>query len=212
MSSCGELVENEEQNEPTSLNRHTRNNPPRSPQTPKMYLLITLSLLFLQFAAFCSATPLLSTRIAGSACTYLTSTSTAPSCPGGCCGWQLSTDSPGPWCDADSASTVTLASKPANWLASCTSLQQSVSSNKANYILTTYQQNIYHAVVSNSGCAFQVSISTPIDPDSIHIGSADIATFLTSGIAASQNGNFGATGSTRCWSYSLQWKMIPPGN
>lgn len=173
-----------------------------------MYISSNIFFAVVQLAALCSATPLLVSRsTSGPACTFIDAVG-AISCAGGCCGWALS-GATSPMCDASTAQTLTLASKPDGWAASCTAL----ATGDVDYVLTTFQQNTWHAVVSNSGCRFEVNISDPQDSnDPVRITSMDMATFMASGISVSQSGSFGATGSTRCYGFNMQWRMVPPGN
>ncbi|KAF3025760.1 hypothetical protein E8E14_014469 [Neopestalotiopsis sp. 37M] len=176
-----------------------------------MFFSTRIALAWAQLAALCSASPLLISRSSGPACTFIDNVG-AISCNGGCCGWALSGAS-SPFCDASTASTLTLSSKPDGWLSSCSTLKSDLTANNKDYVLTTYQQNTWHAVVSNTGCRFEVNISDPQDSnDPIRLTGGDIATFLTSGIPVSQSGGLGATGSTSCYSFHLQWRMVPPGN
>ncbi|KAH8677978.1 hypothetical protein BX600DRAFT_451171 [Xylariales sp. PMI_506] len=180
-----------------------------------MHLLSTLTALLLHASAVCFATPIVSLRgTSAPACTYLASVADgAPSCPGGCCGWRITGTPDGAVCTTWTSSAVALTSRPAGWLESCSELQSAqLTSEAAIYILTSYTQGSYNAVVSNSGCVFEVNISSPNNADSIHIASGDISQFLAAGIASSQDGEYGATGSTECWAYNLQWRMVPPGN
>lgn len=173
-----------------------------------MYISSTISLAVVQLTALCSATPLLSRSTSGPACTFIDAVG-AISCDGGCCGWALA-GATSPMCDASTAQTITLTSKADGWAASCAGL---AAGGDVDYVLTTFQQNTWHAVVSNSGCRFEVDISDPQDSnDPVRITSMDMATFITSGISVSQSGSFGATGSTRCYGFDMQWRMVPPGN
>ncbi|KAK6075532.1 hypothetical protein SCUP515_05965 [Seiridium cupressi] len=176
-----------------------------------MRLSTTVFAAILQLANICSATPLLTPRASGPACSFIDSVGTI-SCPGGCCGWSLAGSS-SPFCDASTASTLTLTNKPSSWVSSCSTLKSDTATQNKNYILTEFQQNTWHAIVSNDGCRFEVNISDPEDSnDPIRMAAGDIGTFLDSGVSASQNGNYGTTGSTSCYSYHLQWRMVPPGN
>lgn len=176
-----------------------------------MQFSIPLSAAILQLATLCSSTPLLTPRASGAACSFIDNIG-AISCPGGCCGWSLA-GSTTPFCDASSASTLALSNKPANWASSCTTLKSDTTSKNKNYILTEFQQNTWNAIVSNDGCRFEVNISDPEDSsDPIRIAASDIATFMGLGISATQSGNYGAIGSTNCYGYKLQWRVVPPGN
>ncbi|KAH6645964.1 hypothetical protein BKA67DRAFT_663838 [Truncatella angustata] len=173
----------------------------------------TLLAAMLQLAALCSATPLAHPPRAssGPACTYISSVG-AISCPGGCCGWALA-GSTTPFCDAGGASSLAIASRPGNWLESCGALGAATRDANRNYVLTEFQQGVWHALVENDGCRFEVNIADPEDSgDPIHVAAGDVETFLGQGIEQSQGGSSGATGSTRCYGYGLQWRVVPPGN
>ncbi|KAI1843060.1 hypothetical protein JX266_010749 [Neoarthrinium moseri] len=183
-----------------------------------MYLPNMLLTLLLQASSLTLtlASPVLSPRASGPACTYLDSIATAPSCPGGCCGWKL-TPTSSPFCEASAGtSTVALAgsSATAGWLDACAALRRSVSDGRANYILTTFQQGMFHAVADGGGCRFEVSVNQPEDGnDPFRIASSDVAAFLDAGLAVVAGaGQRGATGSTSCYGYDSTWRMVPPGN
>lgn len=180
-----------------------------------MYLTMFLPSILLQLAALVSASPLLTARdTSGPACTYVTGITTTPSCPGSCCGWKLS-GSTSDFCDASSGtSTISLSSAPSGWLATCDALRASVAADGANYILTTYQPGENHAVAyEDGGCRLEVRIDASPDEEPPRLAAGDVAALIADGIAAVGSGSaVGATGSTRCYGYDVQWRIVPPGN
>jgi hypothetical protein len=179
---------------------------------------MSLSALLLSFTALGAASPL-SARSSGPACTYLTSVAMAPSCPGSCCGWELTTSTT-PFCDATSSTRTlglaTSVSASSDWPAACGTLRGAVLATNANYILTTYQQGVDHAVVSNDGCRFEVAVADPQGEEPIRLAASDIAAYLDDAVAAvaavGGDASLGATAGARCYAYNLQWRVVPPGN
>lgn len=182
-----------------------------------MHILLFASVLLLHFSSRCSATPLaIAPRASVPSCQLLPPASTLPSCAGSaCCAWKYESDrlQVGD-CRATAARSAPLSAPPADWAASCEALRRSVLADHAAIVFQTWAGATWYRLVANAGCSFEVRPNTGMDSsyEGIHFGNGDIADILSAGIAATQQGSQAATGTTTCYGYPMQWRMVPAGN
>lgn len=182
-----------------------------------MHILSFASVLLLQFSSLCSATPLAITpRASVPSCQLLPPATTSPSCTGsGCCAWKYESDQlQAGDCHATAASSAPLSARPANWAASCETLRQSVLADNAAIVFQTWAGATWYRLLANDGCSFEVRPDTGMDSsfEGIHFGNGDIADILSAAIPATQQGSQAAAGTTTCYGYPMQWRVMPAGN
>ncbi|KAK8094023.1 hypothetical protein PG997_000708 [Apiospora hydei] len=178
-----------------------------------MQIISTISLLLLQLSSLSVASPILATRESAPVCDMSFSYPKLGSCDTGCCGWEFNnlTESSGWLCQGTGTYTAQPASNPAGFVDKCKALQNTVSSEYFTWWLTSETPKTWYEAKSNDGCSLQFNFDKAIDGDGDgpHLGNGDLAQWLTEGISMSQGGKMDATGYSTCYSYSLQWRMVP---
>lgn len=182
-----------------------------------------LALLW-QFSSLGSATPLsLTPRASVPSCLILPPTDTSPSCSGGnCCAWKYETDrlQTGD-CRGTTTTTspapVAVAVADNDWKASCEVLRQSVLADHGTLVFLSWTGATWYRLVAHAGCSFDVRPDTGLDSshEGIHLGNGDIADILSAALAVAAPEGRGAAavaGSTTCYGYPMQWRMVPTSN
>ena len=182
-----------------------------------MHILLFASVLLLQFSSLGSASPLAITpRASVPSCQLLPPATTSPSCTGdGCCAWKYGSDllQAGD-CRGTTTGSTPLSAPPAGWVASCEALRQSVLADDSALVFQTWAAATWYRLVANAGCSFEVRPDTGMDSsyEGIHVGNGDLADILLAAVAATQQGSRTAAGTTDCYGYPMQWRMLPAGN
>ncbi|KAK8026148.1 hypothetical protein PG990_003971 [Apiospora arundinis] len=178
-----------------------------------MQLISTFSLLLLQLTSLVAAIPILESRQSAPVCDLSFTYPKLGSCPSGCCGWGFNnlTESSGWLCENTGSYAAKPASNPAGFADKCQALQSTVSSEFFTWWLTSETPNTWYEAKSNDGCSLQLSFDRAIDADGDgpHLGNGDLVHMLNEGLGMMQGGAMDATGYSTCYSYSLQWRMVP---
>lgn len=178
-----------------------------------MQLISTLGLLLLQLSPLVAASPLLQTRQSAPACDLSFQYPKLGSCPSGCCGWGFNdlAESSGWLCENTGSYTAQPASNPVGFAEKCQALQDEVASKYFTWWLTSETPQTWYEAKSNDGCSLQINFDRAIDADGDgpHLGNGDLVHMLSEGVAMMQGGSMNAAGYSTCYSYSLQWRMVP---
>ncbi|KAK8086517.1 hypothetical protein PG994_001491 [Apiospora phragmitis] len=178
-----------------------------------MQLISTFGLLLLQLSSLAAASPLRTTRESTPVCDLTFTYPTLGSCPTGCCGWGFRnlTESSGWLCQGTGTYAAQPASNPTGFVDKCKALQDTVNSEYFTWWLTSDTPKTWYEAISNDGCSLQFNFDEAIDSDGDgpHIGNGDLAQWLTEGISTTKGGTMDSTGYSTCYSYSLQWRMVP---
>ena len=77
--------------------------------------------------------------------------------------------------------------------------------------MATFLTTEFNTLLSHGKCAFQVKPEPKPewDHDAIYIGGTDITDLLKASVEKSKGGSVGLKGSTTCYSYPLEWRVVP---
>lgn len=134
---------------------------------------------------------------------------TTPTNPPVCWAWYAKTSEPSDYCGATSFAAVSDIDASADWTDGCASIRDSVLSDPRDFLLADYSTAEFNTLLSDGGCAFQVKPQTPPTSDPIYFGGTDITDVLKSAIDKSQGGSVGVGGSMTCYSYEVEWRVVP---
>ncbi|KAK7978045.1 hypothetical protein PG996_004090 [Apiospora saccharicola] len=185
-----------------------------------MQITAMFSLLLLQLASLAIASPVAPTRVLAArqsapTCDLTFTYPTLGSCSTGCCGWGFYnlTESSGWLCQntGNYDPKPTTYPDPQGFVNACKSLQTEVGEDWFTWWLTSEKPNTWYEAKSNYGCSLQFNFDRAIDNDNDgpHLGNGDLAQMLGEGITATEGGTMDARGYSTCYSYSLQWRMVP---
>lgn len=180
-----------------------------------MFGLLLLQLASLTAASPVLGTPVLAARQSTPTCDLTFTYPTLGSCPTGCCGWGFYnlTESSGWLCQGTGHydPQPTSYPDPQGFVDACKDLQTTVSGKYFTWWLTSETPSTWYEATSNSGCSLQFNFDRAIDKDNDgpHLGNGDLAQMLSEGITAADGGTKDARGYSTCYSYSLQWRMVP---
>lgn len=131
---------------------------------------------------------------------------------GACWAWSAATDTPSEYCDPSAFGTVDDIDSSADWIKDCTSLRESELGESRDLLLAEFLTTDFNTLLSKGKCAFQVKPEPREDEndnDQIYIGGQDIMDLLQMSVERSQDGTVGVKGTTKCWSYALEWRVVP---
>ena len=130
---------------------------------------------------------------------------------GACWAWSAATSSSSEFCDPSTFGTVDDIDSSADWIKDCTSLRESELGTTRNLLLAEYLSTDFNTLLSKGKCAFQVKPEPrrSDDHDQIYFGSKDVTDLLETSIEKSKDGTVGVKGSTTCYSYPLEWRVVP---
>lgn len=184
-----------------------------------MQVIAMLGLLLLQLTSLAVAGPVptrvLAARQSAPTCDLTFKYPTLGSCTTGCCGWGFYNlaESSGWLCQGTSSydPQPTAYPDPQGFVDACEDLQATVGADYFTWWLTSETSNTWYEAVSNHGCSLQFNFDRAIDNDNDgpHLGNGDLAQMIGEGVAVTQGGTHDARGYSTCYSYSLQWRMVP---
>lgn len=134
---------------------------------------------------------------------------TTPTNPPGCWAWYAKTSEPSDYCGASSFAAVKDIQATADWVDGCTSLRNSILSDPRDFMLVDYSTADFNTLLSDGGCAFQVKPQRPPNSDPIYFGGTDLTDTLKTAVDRSDGGSVGVGGSMTCYSYLVDWQVVP---
>ncbi|RYP08818.1 hypothetical protein DL765_008681 [Monosporascus sp. GIB2] len=134
---------------------------------------------------------------------------TTPINPPDCWAWYAKTSEPADYCGPSSFGVVSDIQASAGWIDDCKSLRNSLLSTPRDFLLADYSTEHFNTLLSRGHCAFQVKPKTPPTSDPIYFGGTDLTDILRSSIRRSDEGSVGVRGSMTCYSYPLDWRVVP---
>ncbi|CAJ2512123.1 Uu.00g077480.m01.CDS01 [Anthostomella pinea] len=132
---------------------------------------------------------------------------TTPTNPPKCWAWFAKT-TPSDYCGDSTFTPVDIAA-PANWLAACVSLRETLLDGTGDFFLADYETDQFNTLLSQDGCALQLKPQTAPSDEQIYVGGTDVTDILGSAIAASRAGKVGVEGTMPCGDDTVQWRMVP---
>lgn len=168
-----------------------------------------LSTLVLPTVALGLPTSPIESRASDAQTCLLVESPTTPTNPPGCWAWFAKTSEPSDYCGATNFSTVNGIKASADWVNGCTSIRNSVLSDPRDFLLADYSTAQFNTLLSSGGCAFQVKPKREPTSDPVYFGGTDVTDVLKSAVDRSQGGSVGVAGSMTCYSYLVEWRVVP---
>ncbi len=134
---------------------------------------------------------------------------TTPINPPECWSWYVQTSEPADYCGLSSLDTIGDIMTSVNWVDDCSTIRNSLLSTPRDLLLVDYSTTQFNTLLSEGNCGFEVKPKQSPTSDPIYIGGRDLTDILRTAIQTSQEGQVGVGGLMTCYSYPLEWRVVP---